>query len=107
MRRPVMAAARDQAARVVRQPEEGEAARDPAQLAEQLRHVAEETKRQPAGAPGGTETDAPAAPPADAAKPAEPKPGKRKFVMMGVFALLALAAVSYGVYYTFVGRFYI
>ena len=114
-----MAAARDQAARVVRQqpeasarPEaataEDEAARDPAQLADQLRtHVAEETRRQPATAPGAPATDRPAGPPADAAQPAAPKSGKRKFVMMGVFALLALAAVSYGVYYTFIGRFYI
>ncbi len=53
-----MAAARDQAARIVRTgPEtaEGEAARDnSAQLAEQLRtHVAEETKRRPAEPPAG------------------------------------------------------
>ena len=106
-----MAAARDQAARVVRTgPEatDGEAARDPAQLAEQFRHhVAEETRRQPAASPGAPGTDTPTSPTADAAKPAAPKSGKRKFVMMGVFALLALAAVSYGVYYTFVGRFYI
>ena len=55
-----MAAARDQAARVIRQepeqlPEttEGEAVRDPAQLADQLRtHVAEETRRQPSATPG-------------------------------------------------------
>jgi membrane fusion protein (multidrug efflux system) len=113
-----MAAARDQAARVVRQePEailrqapdtaEGEAARDPAQLAEQLRHhVAEETRRQPAPAatPGAPVPDQAAAP---SAETAAPKSGKRKFVMMGVFALLALAAVSYGVYYTLIGRFYI
>ena len=111
-----MAAARDQAARVVRQQPEAsarqepeaataeDAARDPAQLADQLRtHVAEETRRQPATAPGAPATAAPA----DAAQPAAPKSGKRKFVMMGVFALLALAAVSYGVYYTFIGRFYI
>ena len=110
-----MAAARDQAARVIRQepeqlPEttEGEAVRDPAQLADQLRtHVAEETRRQPSATPGAPATDRPAAPAADAAKPVAPKSGKRKFVMMGVFALLALAAASYGVYYTFVGRFYI
>jgi len=110
-----MAAARDQAARVVRQqPEavrpaaeaaEGEAARDPAQLAEQLRHhVAEETRRQPAITPSAPDTDRPAGPPADAAKAAAPKSGKRKFIMMGVFALLGLAAVSYGVYYTFYWR---
>jgi membrane fusion protein, multidrug efflux system len=113
-----MAGARDQAARVVRQepeavrqvPEtaEGEAGRDPAQLAEQLRQqIGDEARRQPAVTPGGPATDRPAGAPADAAKPDAPKSGKRKFVMMGVFALLALAAVSYGVYYTFVGRFYV
>ncbi|MBN9008460.1 MAG: HlyD family secretion protein [Rhizobiales bacterium] len=35
------------------------------------------------------------------------KPGKRKFVLMGVGALLALAAISYGTYYVLVGRFMI
>ena len=104
-----MAAARDQAARAIRTgPEtaEGEAARDTAQLADQLRtHVAEETKRRPGDAPGA---DKPAAPSADAARPAAPKSAKRKkFVMMGVVGLLALAAVSYGVYYVFAGRFYV
>ena len=119
-----MAAARDQAARVIRQEPEairqapetadGEAARDTtAQLADQLRtHVAEETKRRPADPPGTAPTDRPAASPADgakdAAKAAAPKSGKRKkFVMMGVVGLLALAAVGYGVYYVFAGRFYV
>jgi len=122
-----MAAARDQAARVVRQepealvrqepeavrqaPEtaEGEAARDAtAELADQLRtHVAEETKRRPADAPG-VPTDRPAAPPAAAASQAAPKSGKRKkFVLMGVVGLLALAAASYIGYYVLVGRFYV
>ena len=102
-----MAAMRDQAARAVRtgaETAEGEAVQDTAQLAEQLRaHVAEETRR----APGSPATDKPAAPPAAAAKSAAPKSGKRKFVMMGVFAALALAAAGYGLYYTLVGRFYI
>jgi membrane fusion protein (multidrug efflux system) len=132
-----MAAARDQAARVIRQepeavirqepeavirqepgaarqgPEtaEGEAARDATvQLADQLRnHLAEETKRRPGDAPGTPAADKPAAPsaPATAAAAAAPKSGKKKFVMMGVVGLLALAAVSYGVYYVFVGRFYV
>jgi len=115
-----MAAARDQAARVVRQepeatrqaPEtaEGEAARDAtAPLADQLRtHVAEETRRRPADAPGAPPADRPAAPSTEAARAAAPTSGKRKkFVMMGVVGLLALAAVSYGVYYAFVGRFYV
>src|SRR6266702_1427217 len=119
MRRPVMAAARDQAARVVRQepeatrqgPEtaEGEAARDAtAQWADQLRtHVAEETRRRPADAPGAPPTDRPAASPTEAAKAAAPKSGKKKFVMMGVLGLLALAAASYVSYYVLVGRFYV
>jgi membrane fusion protein, multidrug efflux system len=106
-----MAAARDQAARVVRTgPEtaEDEVSRDAAaQLAEQLRtHVAEETKRRPAEAPAGPATEHPAAPPAGTAA-AAPKSGKRKFIMIGVFGLLALAAVGYGVYFLFVGRFYV
>jgi membrane fusion protein (multidrug efflux system) len=104
-----MAAARDQAARIIRsEPEtaEGDAARDnSAHLADQLRtHVAEETKRRPAETPASPAPQMPAAPSADAAAP---KSGKRKFVMMGVAALLALAAASYGVHYVLVGRFYV
>ena len=38
---------------------------------------------------------------------AAPKSGKRKFVLMGVLALLALAAASYAVHYVLVGRFYV
>lgn len=106
-----MAAARDQAARVVRtEPEtvEDEISRT-AQLADQLRtHVAEETRRRPADSPAGPATETPAAPPAKAAdEPAAAKPGKRKFVMMGVLGLLALAAIGYGTYYLLVGRFYV
>ena len=115
-----MAGARDQAARVVRQepeaarqaPEtaEGEAARDAAApLADQLRtHVAEEARRRPADAPGAPPADRPAAPSTAAASQAAPKSNKRKkFVMMGVLALLALAAASYVTYYVVVGRFYV
>ena len=106
-----MAAARDQAARIVRSgPEtaESEAARDnSAHLAEQLRtHVAEESKRLPAEPPAGPAAEHLAAPAANAVE-AEPRSGKRKFVMMGVIALLALAAASYGVHYFLVGRFYV
>jgi membrane fusion protein (multidrug efflux system) len=104
-----MAAARDQAARIIRTgPEtaEGEAARDnSAHLADQLRtHVAEETKRHPAETPAAPATDKPAASPAAVAAP---KSGKRKFVMMGVIGLLALAAAGYGTYFVLVGRFYV
>jgi membrane fusion protein (multidrug efflux system) len=109
-----MAAARDQAARAIRTgPEtaEGEAARDgAAQLADQLRtQLAEETKRRPGDAPGMPAADKPAAPAvqATAAAAAAPKSGKKKFVMIGVVGLLALAAISYGVYYVFAGRFYV
>jgi membrane fusion protein (multidrug efflux system) len=102
-----MAAVRDQAARILRpEPEtaDGAALRDDASaLAESLRtHVAEETKRRPA--------ETPVAPAADeaAAASAAPKSGNRKkFVMVGVALLLALAAASYGVHYLLVGRFYV
>ncbi|MCC8942985.1 HlyD family secretion protein, partial [Bradyrhizobium sp. Arg68] len=46
----------------------------------------------------------PATAPATAAAP---KSGKRKFVMLGVVGLLALAAASYATYYLLVGRFYV
>ena len=135
-----MAAARDQAARILRTgPEmaEGEAAGDasPA-LADQLRsHLADETTaRRPVETPAKPAIEkpaiekpaiekpaiekpaverpavdkpatAPAAPPASAS--AAPKSGKRKFVLMGILTLLALAAASYGSYYLLVGRFYV
>jgi membrane fusion protein (multidrug efflux system) len=106
-----MAAARDQAARVVRTgPETAEdgVSRDAtAQLADQLRtHVAEETRRRPTETPANPATESPAVPPANNPAAAA-KPGKRKFIMMGVFGLLALAAVGYGVYFLLVGRFYV
>jgi len=94
-----MATSRDQAARVLRQEAvetttaDGEAATGTsAVLAEQLRsHVAEETKRRTNEAPEKPVTDQPA-PTAPAA--AAPKSGKRKFVMMGIGLVLALAAAS-------------
>ncbi len=93
-----MAAARDQAARFVRSGADAEG--DAASPAEQLRtHVAEEIKRQ---AP-----EAPASAPPATVDAAATKGGRKKFVMMGVFALLALAAASYAVHYVFVGRFYV
>jgi membrane fusion protein (multidrug efflux system) len=101
-----MAVARDQAARAIR-PEPGTADGDAATgLGEALRaHVVDEGKRpfEPAGAPpAANPASAPAAPAA-----AAPKSGKRKFVLMGVLALLALAAAGYAVYFVFVGRFYV
>jgi membrane fusion protein, multidrug efflux system len=119
-----MAVVRDQTARILRaEPEQadGDKSRDAgAALAETLRvHVAEEGRRRPAEtdeplvekpAIGKPSVEKPAAAPdaaAAQASPAAAKPGKRKYVLMGFLALLALAAASYGVYYVLVGRFYI
>jgi membrane fusion protein, multidrug efflux system len=104
-----MAAARDQAARVVRdEPDvaEGEPARDAAAaLADPLRgYLTEDVAgRRAAETPDKTITQKPAA----AARPAAPKPGKRKLVLPGIVGLLALAAAAYGVHYFLVGRFYV
>ena len=66
--------------------------------------MAEETKRRTSEAPETPVTDKPAA---ARRRRRAPKSGKRKFVLMGVGALLALAAASYAGYYTLVGRFYV
>ena len=105
-----MAAMRDQAARVLRpEPEtaDGAALRDDASaLAESLRtHVAEETKRRPAETPVAPAADKPAA--ASTASAAPKSGNRKKFVMMGVALLVALAAAGYGVHYLLVGRFYV
>ncbi len=106
-----MAAGRDQAARVVRaepQTAEGGQARDASAVgAEQFRaHVTDDAvARHPADFPDQTVTERPAEAPAATAAAA--KPGKRKMVLMGLGALLALAAVSYGVHYVLVGRFFV
>jgi membrane fusion protein, multidrug efflux system len=103
-----MAAARDQAARVIRSgPEtaEDEAVRE---ATGQLRpHVAEETRHRLVETPGATETENAGGASADAADAAPAKSGKRKFAMIGVLGLLALAAIGYGVYFALVGRFYV
>jgi membrane fusion protein (multidrug efflux system) len=104
-----MAAARDQAtARIIR-------AEPDAEMSELAHAAPGEQLRAPAGdepavrgAPSAPAvkkpvTDAPAAPAAAAA----PKSGKRKFVLMGIVSLLGLAALSYGAYYTLIGRFYV
>lgn len=107
-----MAATRDQAARVIR-PDAGTAEGDAvghtaSGLGEQLRsQVADETRRVPAETPNAPPAVKPAGAPAATPAADAPKPGKRKFVAMGLVALLALAAASYAVYYVFVGRFYI
>jgi membrane fusion protein (multidrug efflux system) len=96
-----MATARDQAARILR-PEVDtaeESAASSASADPHRAHLSEETvARRSAEAPDRPAIDKPAA-------PAAPKPGKRKLVLMGIGALLLLAAASYGVHYVLVGRF--
>jgi membrane fusion protein (multidrug efflux system) len=110
-----MAAARDQAARVLRaEADDADKVRESAPaLGEQLRsHVAEETKRRPGDVPAAPPADKPAVMPAAPAHTGAPaaapaKSGKRKFVLLGFLLLLALAAASYAAYYVLVGRFYV
>jgi membrane fusion protein (multidrug efflux system) len=108
-----MAAARDQAARVLRpEPDvaEGEFARDAsAAPAEPHRsHIPEEpVARRPAEAPNPATASPASAKPAGAPEAAAPPSGRRKLVLMGMLALLALAAASYAVHYVLVGRFYV
>ncbi|KRQ93067.1 hemolysin D [Bradyrhizobium jicamae] len=101
-----MAGARDQAARIVRAG--SETAEDEADVSAQLRALAaEEARRRSAEAPAAPPTEQPVVSPASTAAAPVAKPGRRRFVMMGVLGLLALAAAGYGVYYVLVGRFYI
>jgi membrane fusion protein, multidrug efflux system len=114
-----MAAARDQAARILRaEPDATEAGFErgvSVAPADQPRsHPSEDTvARRTAETPGSPATEKPATgnpagAPAATADPAAPKSGNRKkIVLIGIGALLALAAVSYGVYYVLVGRFYV
>jgi membrane fusion protein (multidrug efflux system) len=104
-----MAAARDQAARVLRaEPNaaDTDSARDAsAILAESVRaHLSDETvSRHPAEVPERPVVAKPLA----SARSAAPKPAGRKVILIGVGALLALAAASYGVHWVLVGRFHV
>jgi membrane fusion protein (multidrug efflux system) len=103
-----MAAARDQAARILRpEPDTADSgiARDVSPAGQAGSDPSEHTVgRRPAEAPDQPAIDQPAAAPA---ANAQPKSGKRKLVLMGIVVLLALAAASYGGYYVLVGRFYV
>ena len=107
-----MAAARDQAARILRtEPDTADSgsARDAsAAQADSIRAQPSDdpVARRPAEAPERPAVAKPGAPEA-AAVSAAPKPGKRKFVLIGVGLLLALAVASYGVHYVLVGRFHV
>jgi membrane fusion protein (multidrug efflux system) len=111
-----MAAPRDQAARILRsEPDEAETQsvqEASAALADALRaHLADEAKRRPVETP----TSPPAIdnpptvtpPAASPAAAAPPKPGRRRLVLVGIAALLALAVAAYGVHYLLVGRFFV
>src|SRR6202165_3963881 len=109
----LMAAARDQSARILR-PEPDAAAKEIARdvstdLAESPRaQLSEETvARSPAEAPGNPAIAKPAAAPAAPTIAAARKSGKRKLVLMGIGSLLALAVAAYGVHFLLVGRFYV
>jgi membrane fusion protein (multidrug efflux system) len=111
-----MAAPRDQAARVIRpEPDEAEGGQiqeASAALAEALRaHLADEAKRHPAETPTippAVDNPPAATPPAATpAAAAPPKPGRRRLVLVGIAALLALAVAAYGVNYLLVGRFFV
>jgi len=110
-----MAAARDQAARILRPEQdaaENNAVRDASPSADQTRsHPSEEpVARRPAETPDRPVIEKPvAAPtaPAGTAVSGAPKSGKRKLILMSVGTLLALAAAAYGVHYFLVGRFYV
>jgi membrane fusion protein, multidrug efflux system len=108
-----MAAARDQAARILRvEPEtadDGLTREVAATPLDSLRaHLAEETvARRTSEMPDRPATDEPASAPAVASSPEAPKSGKRKRILIGIGTLLALAVAAYGVHYFLVGRFFV
>ena len=101
-----MAGPRDQAARIVR-PEAEASDAAPVRVvstasAEAHAHSSDDAvARGPADAPA----DKPGAPAVEATPAVAPKSGKKKAILLGVGALLAVAGVYYGVNYYLVGRF--
>jgi membrane fusion protein (multidrug efflux system) len=107
LREAVMAVARDQAARVLRQePANPAPPREDASAAEAQAAVDEaKGRREVPAAPAAPAVEKPAS--ASPAAPAAANPRRKKFVMMGIGALLALAAGAYAVHYVLVGRFFV
>jgi membrane fusion protein, multidrug efflux system len=116
-----MAAAREQSARIVRtEPDTAEDAGMRDSAPGQLRsHFTDETVARREESPVGPGAERPGTEKPGVDKPridkrsvapaasAASKPGKRKLVLMGIGALLAVAAAAYGVNYALVGRFYV
>jgi membrane fusion protein, multidrug efflux system len=99
-----MAGSRDQAARILR-PEPDETATGTTQAAapnqtQTPASVPEPFRPRPAEAPAIDKPE-----PEQAAAGPVAKSGKRKFILIGVGAVLALAAAAYGANYVLVGRF--
>jgi membrane fusion protein (multidrug efflux system) len=107
-----MAAAKDQAARVLRaEPDSGgsDAAHEAsAAIADSIRaQLSDDATRRSAEAPERAPVTAPVEPEAPTKPAAASKTGARRLVLMGVVAVLALAAASYGVHWFLIGRFYV
>jgi membrane fusion protein (multidrug efflux system) len=102
-----MAGPRDQAARIIRpEPDAADSAVRVVSSASAEAHASssdDAAARGPADFPAGEKPAA--APAAEAAPAAAPKSGKKRFILLGVGALLATAAVVYGIDYYVVGRF--
>ena len=100
-----MAAARDQAARILRTEQERAGAEASAEIADSIRaHLSDDTARRTPEVPDRSVVAKPVVP--EATVPAA-KAGKRKMVFFGAVALLALAAASYGVHWFLIGRFHV
>jgi membrane fusion protein (multidrug efflux system) len=101
-----MAAARDQAARILRTEPETAGREASAEIADSIRaHLSDETARHTHEVPDRSVVAKPVAPEVVATPAA--KAGKRKMVFFGAVAVLALAAASYGAHWFLVGRFHV